>query len=74
MNGEVDFLEHSRFKRILNNKKINEILPLQQAYHAATVIRQMQRMALSSGGSSGRNSNNSRSEIDNCVNGGGVTK
>lgn len=27
---------------------------LQQAYHAATVIRQMQRMALNSGGSGGR--------------------
>lgn len=51
----------------------------QQAYHAATVIRQMQRMALSSsGGSSGRspvgNRNNSDENSPQCINGSGVTK
>uniref|UniRef100_A0A336JXH2 Calcium/calmodulin-dependent protein kinase type 1 n=1 Tax=Culicoides sonorensis TaxID=179676 RepID=A0A336JXH2_CULSO len=36
-----------------------------QAYHAATVIRQMQRMALNSGGASGRShANNSSSSIN----------
>lgn len=49
-----------------------------QAYHAATVIRQMQRMALSSsGGTSGRSPVGNRSNSDDssqCINGSGVTK
>lgn len=66
---------------MINDIFITKKKILQQAYHAATVIRQMQRMALNSGGSSGRscssNSNNATNDANDanaqqssCVNGG----